>query len=105
MHNWDSYGAAIYETDVYENNEFQVRDLLYCSEDGFITNDTNYKSNPIIGIVDGFRGSGDLLSFVQIYANLESVSNNFEKVEEPVTPVNKRVLGKFNRYTALLDKN
>lgn len=94
-------GFGEYETDVYENNEYQVRDLLYCSENGKITNNSYYRSNPIIGIVNGFRGN---VFFISIFSNLESVFNFFEKEKEPETPVNKGVSGKFNRYTALLNK-
>ena len=40
------------QTDVFEPGTYQVNDFLYCSHNGKISNDPQYRGNIIIGIVN-----------------------------------------------------
>jgi hypothetical protein len=40
------------QTDVFEPGTYQVNDFLYCSHNGKISNDSQYRGNIIVGIVN-----------------------------------------------------
>jgi len=40
------------QTDVFEPGTYQVNDFLYCSHNGKISNDSQYRGNIIIGVVN-----------------------------------------------------
>ena len=40
------------QTDIFEPVEYRINDFLYCSKDGKITNESLYRGNIIIGIVN-----------------------------------------------------
>lgn len=92
-------GIAEYKTDVFEPGLYLINDLLYCGEEGKITNSPIYRGNPIVGVVNNTLDN--LIGFISAFGNLESVSK--QEIKEEIKPPSKSK-GKFNRYTALKGK-
>jgi len=61
-------GQGEYQTDVYEKplKNYKLNDFLYCSKNGKITNESKYRGNIIIGIVNDV--SEDYIGFITCFA-------------------------------------
>jgi hypothetical protein len=93
-------GTGEYQVDIFQPGSYSVNDLLYCGEDGIITNNTIYQRNPVVGIVNCVEDS--LIGFISVLGNLKSL-NKFMIEEETISPlISKRG---FNRYTSLFKKD
>ncbi len=95
-------GSGEYVTDVREESIYSINDLLYCGINGRMTNNTIYRGNPIIGIINSVIGNE--IGFIGIFGNMESIVKqedqdqiNSQNVSESV----QKSDNKFNRYTAL----
>lgn len=64
-------GPGEYTTDVYEKEDYNPGDILYCSPDGKITNKRKTGGKVAIGIVSGFQENE--LTFIAVSPNLEAV--------------------------------
>ena len=45
-------GHGEFQTDIFEKSEYKHNDFLYCSCNGKITNETKYRGNFVLGIVN-----------------------------------------------------
>jgi hypothetical protein len=61
-------GQGEYGTDIYEPSIYNINDFLYCSSNGKITNESKYKGNIIIGIVNYVSDSDKKIGFVTCFA-------------------------------------
>ena len=89
-------GIGDYMTDTYEKGTYKISDLLYCDKEGIITNNTIYRGNPVVGIVNSVENN--LIGFLSLFDNLESAS--MPETEKKIMKKSKSK-NKFNRYTAL----
>lgn len=89
-------GIGDYITDTFEKGPYKVNDLLYCNKEGMITNNTIYRGNPIVGIVNSVENG--YIGFISLFDNLESAS--MPESEKKIMKKSK-AKNKFNRYTAL----
>ena len=74
-------GQAEFVTDIYEPSEYKINDFLYCSKNGRVTNESKYRGNIIIGVVNSFN-PGELGLVTMFARNIEnpisiSPSDNF----------------------------
>ena len=59
-------GQAELRTDIFEKSYYKITDFLYCSINGKITNESRYRGNIIIGIVNDL--SEDKIGFITCLA-------------------------------------
>jgi hypothetical protein len=59
-------GQAELRTDIFEESYYKITDFLYCSVNGKITNESRYRGNIIIGIVNDL--SEDKIGFITCLA-------------------------------------
>lgn len=62
-------GQGEYAVDVYEDGDYKINDLLYCSDRGMITNQKIHEKQPIIGIVNLIDDNE--IGFITSFSNLE----------------------------------
>jgi len=66
-------GQGEYQTNIFETDTiYKINDLLYCSQNGLISNNTMYRNNIIVGIVNFV--SSDIIGFITCFSNLESLN-------------------------------
>jgi len=63
-------GQGEYQTDVYEPGKYEIEDLLYCSPNGKITNNPEFKGQ-LIGIVN--HVCEEYVGFITAFSYQESI--------------------------------
>lgn len=98
-------GQGEYQTDICEEGEYRINDLLYCSPNGRITNNVFYRGNPTVGIVNSVERSEFLwIGFITYFSNFESIFNNQKTIKPEILNRNVKIVTKRSRYTILLEK-
>ena len=93
-------GVGEYRTDMFEESKYKIGDLLYCSCNGKITNETQYRGDITIGIVNA------ITKINHNYSSQETTAIGFlscfaSPFERPI-PKKKET---FNRYRILKNEN
>ena len=69
-------GQSELVTDKFEPSKYKVNDFLYCSENGKVSNESRYRGNIIVGLVNSFTPTE--IGFITMFAR---------GLENPITPV------------------
>lgn len=90
-------------TDMFESSEYHVNDFLYCSDNGRFSNETRYKGNVIIGIVNAIYPENEIGLKSMFTRGLEDIQTSTRKIKIPEPT--RKIVDKSKLKFMFLDKD